>query len=86
MGYEMALLDIDGCRQQAGYQSRTTIYNYIRAGLWTKPVKFGDRASRWPDYEVDAMIHARIAGQTDAEIRSLVRRLEHERTASYAAA
>jgi prophage regulatory protein len=33
----------------------------------------------WPSCEVDALIVARIAGKTDAEIRSLVVKLEAAR-------
>uniref|UniRef100_A0A2X0QVD7 Phage transcriptional regulator, AlpA n=1 Tax=Candidatus Nitrotoga fabula TaxID=2182327 RepID=A0A2X0QVD7_9PROT len=39
----------------------------------------GARATGTPDYEVDALIAARIAGKSDEEIRALVIRLEAAR-------
>ena len=52
--------------------SRSSTYNQISDGTFLKPVKLGPRASAWPDYEVDAIITARIAGWSDDEIRLLV--------------
>ncbi|HNE72159.1 MAG TPA: transcriptional regulator [Giesbergeria sp.] len=75
----MALWRIDACKGEAGYRSSTSVYNDIRDGLWTKPVAIGQRAKAWPDYEVKAIVRARIAGQTDDEIRELVSRLHAKR-------
>ena len=57
-------------------RSRSSHYADIKAGLFVKPVLIGMRATGTPDYEVDALIAARIAGKTDAEIRVLVIMLE----------
>lgn len=59
--------------------SRSTIYSHISNGLWTKPVSLGVRAVGWPVNEVAALNNARIAGKTDAEIRTLVTELEAAR-------
>ena len=75
----MALWRIDACKAETGDRSNTSIYNAIRAGLFTKPVAIGQRAKAWPDYEVKAIVRARIAGQTEDEIRELVRRLHTKR-------
>jgi len=75
----MALWRIDACKAETGDRSNTTIYNAVRDGLFTKPVKIGPRASAWPDYEVKAIVRARIAGQSDDEIRELVNRLHQKR-------
>ena len=64
---------------QSGYP-RSTLYLRISQGLWTRPVKIGPRAVGWPADEVSALNAARIAGQSDAEIRALVARLESART------
>ena len=58
--------------------SKSTHYSNIQKGLMTPPVKYG-RSSRWPDYEVDRIIAARIAGKSEEEIRALVTRLVAER-------
>ena len=75
----MALWRIDACKAETGDRSNTSIYNRIRDGLWTRPVAIGQRAKAWPDYEVKAIVRARIAGQTEDEIRELVRRLHTKR-------
>jgi prophage regulatory protein len=66
---------------RAGHRSDASIYNAIRAGLFTTGVAIGQRAKGWPDYEVDAIITARIAGKSDAQIRELVMALHAKRTA-----
>jgi len=63
---------------ETGY-SRSTLYNRINQGLFTKPVKLGPRSVGWPAMEVAAINAARIAGKTDAEIRALVIQLEESR-------
>lgn len=60
-------------------KGKTSRHDDIRRGLLTKPVKLGTRASGWPDYEIQAIVAARIAGRSEAEIRELVRQLETAR-------
>ncbi len=60
--------------------SRSTVYLRISQGLWTRPVNLGGRAVAWPADEVEALNAARIAGQSDEQVRALVRRLEASRT------
>ena len=50
-----------------------------RSGTMDKAVKVGPRAVGWPASEVAAINAARIAGQTDEQIRQLVARLEANR-------
>jgi prophage regulatory protein len=57
----------------------STLYQQIQDGLFTPPVKMGANRSVWPERESDAIICARIAGRTDAEIRELVRQLVADR-------
>lgn len=66
-------------KARAGHRSHASIYNAIRDGLWTTGVAIGQRAKGWPEYEVDALITARIAGKSDKEIRELVKRLHAKR-------
>lgn len=58
---------------------RSTFYLRIRQGLWTKPISLGGRAVGWPASDTIALNSARIAGQTDEEIRFLVHKLEAQR-------
>ncbi len=75
----MSILRIETCKAEAGYRSNASIYNLIREGLWTAPVKIGERSSGWPDTEVKAICAARIAGQSEEQIRQLVKRLHAKR-------
>ena len=72
------ILRIPAVKFESGL-SRSTIYLRVSQGLWTKPVSLGARAVGWPSDEVDAINSARIAGNTDDEIRVLVRKLEATR-------
>ena len=75
----MQILRMPAVKGRAGHRSDASIYNAIRDGLFTTGVAIGQRAKGWPDYEVDALISARIAGKSDAEIRELVKRLHAKR-------
>ena len=59
--------------------SRSTIYLRVSQGLFTQPVSLGPRAVGWPASEVAAINAARIAGQSDDEIRALVAQLHSAR-------
>ena len=77
----MAILRRKQVQSETGY-SRSTIYLRIAQGLWPKPVSLGARAVGLPAGEVSALNAARIAGQSDEEIRALVARLEAGRRAA----
>jgi len=72
------ILRLPAVKSESGL-SRSTLYLRIAQGLWTKPVSLGGRTVGWPASEVTALNSARIAGQTDDQIRELVRKLEAER-------
>lgn len=65
--------------EQATGDSRSTIYRKIQRGLFTKPVQIGGERVAWPANEVQAINQARIAGKSDAEIKTLVIELESAR-------
>lgn len=75
----MAIWRIEKCKDEAGYRSHASIYGLIRVGLWTQPVKIGERSSGWPDDEVLAINAARVAGASDEQIRALVKQLHAKR-------
>lgn len=58
---------------------RSTLYQRIADGLWTRPVPIGLRAVGWPESEVSALTAALIAGKSQADIRELVTKLQAER-------
>ena len=71
----MSILRMPAVKVETGHRSHASIYNAIRAGLFTAGVPIGTRSVGWPDYEVKAINAARIAGKSEAEIRELVIRL-----------
>lgn len=73
-----AILRLPAVKAYSGY-SRSTIYLRITQGLWPRPVGLGARAVGWPASEVAALNAARIAGQSDTDIRKLVTRLVAQR-------
>lgn len=76
----MILLRLPDVKGRNGHRSDSSVYNAIRAGTFTTGVAIGQRAKGWPDYEVDAILAARVAGQTDDQIRELVKKLHAKRT------
>ena len=66
-------------KAETGHKSTSSVYNVINAGLFTKPVAIGERSVGWPDYEVEAINQARIAGKCNDEIRDLVNCLHAQR-------
>lgn len=72
------ILRLPRVKQKSGH-SRSTLYLRIAQGLWTKPVNLGARSVGWPLDEVNTLIAARIAGQSDDEIKDLVKSLHASR-------
>ena len=77
----MSILRMPAVKAETGHRSHAGIYSAIKAGLFTKPVRIGQRSVGWPSEEVQAIILARVAGQSETEIRDLVCRLHTKRTA-----
>lgn len=77
----MAMWRVETVKAEEGHRSNASVYNEVREGLMTRPVPIGSRAVAWPDYEVRAIVAARIAGKTGDEIRALVDRLHAQRQA-----
>lgn len=78
----MAILRMPAVKAETGHRSHASIYNAIRDGLFTKPVRIGQRAVGWPDQEVRAICAARVAGKSEGEIRALVAHLHTRRADS----
>jgi prophage regulatory protein len=75
----MLILRLPEVKQILGHRADASVYNAIRNGLFTTGVAIGQRAKGWPDYEAQAITAARIAGQSDAQIRELVKNLHAKR-------
>ena len=75
----MSILRMPAVKAETGHRSHASIYTAIKAGLFTKAVPIGARSVGWPDYEVSAINRARIAGQTDDQIKDLVSQLHAKR-------
>jgi len=79
-GLEMAIWRLPAVKAELGHRSDASVYNAIRAGLFTTGVAIGQRARGWPSDEVSAINTARIAGKSDDEIRELVKVLQAKRS------
>ena len=75
----MSILRMPAVKAEIGHRSHASIYNAIKAGLFTKPVKIGQRSVGWVMTEVQAINTARIAGKSETEIRELMTRLHAKR-------
>jgi prophage regulatory protein len=76
----MSIFRMPAVKAETGHRSHASIYNAIKAGLFTKPVQIGQRSVGWPSDEVKAINAARIAGKSETEIKELVNRLHAKRT------
>jgi len=76
----MVILRLPEVKRVLGHRADASVYNAIRVGLFTSGVAIGQRAKGWPDYEVDAINAARVAGKSDSEIRELVKNLHAKRS------
>lgn len=61
----------------------STIYDHIERGIFMRPIKFGERISRWLESECVAIMSARIAGKSETDIKDLVQSLENQRVANW---
>ncbi|MDP2368469.1 helix-turn-helix transcriptional regulator [Rhodoferax sp.] len=75
----MLILRLPEVKRVLGHRSDASIYNAIRAGLFTNGVAIGQRAKGWPDYEAQAIATALVAGKSEGEIRELVKVLHAKR-------
>ena len=75
----MAIWRMQSVKAETGHKSHASIYTAIRHGLFTTGVAIGQRSVGWPSDEVLALNNARIAGQTDEQIKELVIRLHAKR-------
>ena len=76
----MSILRMSGVKSETGHRSHASIYTAIKAGLFTKSVSIGERSVGWPDYEIKAINAARIAGQSEEQIKALVTKLHADRS------
>ena len=72
------LIRLPKVKSKTGYCG-STVYANVTDQTLTPPIKIGPRASAWPEYEIDAIIAARIAGKSDDDIRELVNELTAKR-------
>ena len=61
--------------------SKSTLYARVDEGLIPAPVKISTRIIGWPKSEIDVVAAARLAGQSEASIKSLIQRLYVSRKA-----
>ena len=60
--------------ERFGY-GKTCLHSRVKSGLVPAPCQLGGRSVGWIDHEIDVVISALAAGQTDEEIKALVKLL-----------
>lgn len=60
-------------------RSKSALQLDEKAGLFCPPISIGDRAVAYIQHEVEAVIQARIEGQTPDQIKALVQELIQQR-------
>jgi len=78
------ILRLPACKDKSG-DSRSTTYQKIKDGLWPPPVAIGPRSRGWVEHEIEAVLAARVAGESDEAIRALVAGLINARRRTKAA-
>lgn len=63
-------------------RSKSALQLDEKAGLFCPPISIGERAVAYIKHEVEAIIQARIEGQTPDQIKALVQELIANRTAN----
>ena len=53
-------------------RSRSKIYADIKAKTFPAPIRLGNRSVAWVNHEINSWVQAKIAGQTDEELKALV--------------
>jgi prophage regulatory protein len=72
-------------RARLAIRSTNTARDHVRRGVLTPPIKLSSgptTPSVWREREIDAIIEARIAGKSKADLRALVVKLGAERKAA----
>jgi len=65
--------------EQLGW-GRSTLHSRINQGLFVPPISLGPRAVGWLQHEVDAVVQAMVAGESEASIKATVQSLLNRRT------
>lgn len=59
--------------------SDSTLSRKISNGTFTPPVIYGEGLTVWPDYELEIIAKAVVAGKSEADLRQLVTNLIQQR-------
>src|SRR6476660_9523695 len=76
---DWALVRIKGLQRIFGGCGRSTIYDLRDAGLLPPLIHITPNIAGLPDFEVDLIAQARLAGNDDDAVRALVKELEADR-------
>lgn len=74
------LIRMAALRKRTGH-SHSGAYLAMKKGLLPSSIRIGEKQVAWIEHEIDAIVKARIRGNSDDQIRALVRGLEASRAA-----
>ena len=68
----MKLIRLSEIKNKFGYRSDASVFACIKDGILPPGVLISAKSRAWPDYEIDEIITARIAGKSDHDIKQIV--------------
>jgi prophage regulatory protein len=81
----MKMLRMADVKAITGNKSHSSIYERIRAGTFPAGVLIGRRSKAWPDYEVESVNAALVAGKSNDQLRQLVSKIHAKRAGVFLA-
>lgn len=63
--------------------SKSTLFSQIKQGLMPKAIPLGERSVGYLQHELNAVLSARIAGQSSQQIKELVKLLTAQRKGAF---
>lgn len=75
----MSILRLAAVKAETGYKSHASVYTAMAEGLFPRQIQLSVRSVGWISDEISAVMTARAAGHTNAQIKALVTRLHAKR-------
>jgi len=69
----MKMVKMAEIKDKKASPSHAPVYEEIRNGTFPQGVLIGKRSKAWPDYEIEILNAARLAGKSDDDLRALVK-------------
>jgi prophage regulatory protein len=68
----MKLIRLPDVKEKFGFRSDSSVFAGIKDGILPPGIAISAKSKAWPDFEIDEILVARIAGKTDIDIKQIV--------------